>query len=104
ERRIGGVICESWTEPKVDAELRKPAAAQNPVTKDWIHNGSNATAIKHECREFPTLSCSSGGNRRGGIHEDHLEEKQGKRRSVVTNPLQQEALVAEQAEGLAEQV
>src|SRR6266516_337485 len=91
-------------ETKIGAELRKPATAPNPVSEDRIHDRANATAVNHEGGKPPPLGAGARRDGRGGVHKDHLKEKERKGCGVITHALQQKPLVSEEAKRLAEQI
>src|SRR5207247_2144954 len=99
--RRTGKVKVTVTKAEINAELRQPAAAPDPVTEQRIHDSPNGTSIEHERGEFPALSRGTGRNCCRGIHEHHLEEEKGERGGVITGALQQKALPAEKAEEVA---
>ena len=81
--------------PQVDAHLREPAVAPDPIAEDRIHDRADAAAIDHEGRELPSFRRASGRYRRGRVHEHHLEEEERERRRVIARALEQESLPAQ---------
>ena len=63
-------------EAEICAELREPAAAPHPVGEQWIREHRHEEAEDDERGELPALRHRAGGNRRGGVHEHHLEQEQ----------------------------
>ncbi len=58
----------------------------------------------HERRVLPALGHRAGRNGDGGVHEDHLEQEEREDADVIGAAAQEEALEAEQAERVTEQV
>src|SRR5262245_48765720 len=83
---------------EIGAQIRQPAAAPNPVTKNWVHDRADKAAVDHECRKPPSLSSAARRNRRRCIHEDHLEEEQSEGGGIVAGALEHETFPAQQSE------
>src|SRR6266404_8882211 len=92
----------AMTKPgEVGAKVCEPTIAPDPVTEKRIHAGSDGAAVEHERGEFPAFRQRARRNGCCRIHKYHLEEEEGKRRSVITRPLKQESFPSKQAKELA---
>ena len=89
-----------WPRPHRGAELRQPAAAPDPHAVDRVDDSGHEDAHRDERRELPALGHGAGDDRRGGVHEDELEQEEREDADVVgavAERAEQEALVAEEA-------
>src|SRR5712671_5995431 len=92
------------SEPDVPPECREPSVAPHPVTVHRVDDSSDEDGEDAERRKLPPLRCRAGGNRRGGVHEHHLEEEVREDGSVVGDSREEEALHAEQPPIVAAQM
>ena len=92
-----GVVDRAVAEAHAIAELREPAAAPHPAAEDRIDDRADEDAEDEEALEAPALRARAGHDRRGRVHEDHHEQEQHDRGSVVAVTGQEEPGRAEQA-------
>ena len=77
----------AMAQTEIRTQVRQPAIAPNPIPKDWIHDRADAAGVDHKGGEFPSLSRCAGRNRRGRIHEDHLEQEEREGGGIIADPL-----------------
>src|ERR1035437_7765019 len=95
----------SVAEAEVLAELCEPAAAPYPVAIERIGECADPESIDHEILDVPALGHGAGRNRRGGVHEHHLEQEQGEDRGIeisISQASEEETLVAEDPHRVSE--
>ena len=102
--RRAGEVDVAVAEAEVAAERREPAAAPHPVAEQRVDDHRHEEAEDAERRELPALGHRAGGDRRRGVHEHHLEQEEREHADVVAVAGQEEALRAEEAERVAEEV
>ena len=76
---------------------------QTQLRVDRVDEHRHEEAEDDERGELPALGHRAGRDRRGGVHEHHLEQEEREDADVVGVAAQEEALHAEQAERLAEE-
>ena len=91
------------TETEFLSKRRQPATAPHPVGEKRVDHHRHEEPEDDERRELPALSHRAGRDRAGGVHEHHLEEEEREHADVVGVAAQEEALHAEEAEGVAEE-
>src|SRR5262249_22966900 len=80
-------------------QLEEPATTPGPVAEDRVDEGTDQEAPDDEGLPRPTLSHGAREDRRGGVHEHHLEEEQDRDARVERLRAEEEALVAEEPPG-----
>ena len=101
--RRAGKVDVTMTETEFLSKRRQPATAPNPVGEKRVDHHRHEEPEDDERRELPALGHRAGRDRAGGIHEHHLEEEEREHADVVGVAAQEEALHAEEAEGVAEE-
>ena len=101
--RRAGVVEVPVAQAEVGAEVRQPAAAPDPATVDGVDEGAEQDREEAEADELPALGEGTRGDGRRGVHEHHLEQEEDEDGGVVGVAREEEALVAEEVERLAEE-
>ena len=91
--RGAGEVHMPVTQAEIDAQLREPAAAPDPVAEYRIHHRADAAAINHERGKLPALSCATRWDGRRRVHEHHLEQEQAEQPGVISIPGQEKPCV-----------
>ena len=100
-----GEVAVAFAEAEVRAEGGEPAAAPGPVGEKRIGERAHHEGRDDEGGELPALGAGAGDDGQRGVHEHHLEQEDHHDADVIGAALRQEdAVLAEQAEGLAEDV
>ena len=99
-----GEIAIALAEAEVGAQRGEPTAAPGPVGEERIDERAQHERRDQERRVLPALGGRTGDDRQGRIHEDHLEQEDHHDRHVIGAALrEEEPVLSEEAEGLAEQ-
>jgi hypothetical protein len=90
-------------EAEARAEVGEPAPAPHPVAEQGVDEHRHEEAVDEEGRPLPALGHRPRRDRDRGVHEHHLEEEEGEDAHVVDVAAEEEALGAEEVEGLPEE-
>ena len=95
--RRPGEIDMTVTQAEVNAELREPSAAPDPVAVQRVEEHRHENSVDEECFELPSLRHRAGRNGGGGVHENQREQKHAEAGGIAADVEQRELAEAEDA-------
>ena len=94
-------VAIAMAQPIVDAELRRPSTAPCPIAIERVNDCSEEEGRDREGEELPALGCGARDDRRGGVHEDHLEQEHHHHANIVGWTAQEKSALTEQTPRLS---